>query len=289
VETVIVNKGDENYPKRLLDLAIPPERLYCRGRLELLTLPAVAVVGTRDCTRYGVSVAKELSKQCVENGICVISGGASGIDTAAHSGALEIVGGSAGTISVLGNGHNHCYPTENWELQKQIEREGLVISEFPADFPANKQTFPQRNRIVAALSNAVVVVEADIKSGTMITVGVAKKIKRQVFAVPGSIKCYASNGPNDLIKNQTAQILTRFDDILHFFGSTKQKGRVEKTTLQIGMDEKNVLDILGKDEVHLDEILEKCGMPTQSLMTLLTDMELAGLIEKLPANYVVAK
>jgi DNA processing protein len=336
METVVIKKGDPNYPKCLLDLSQPPEQLYCRGRLELLTRPAVAIVGTRDCTRYGVSVAREIAKKCVENGIAVISGGAAGIDTAAHSGAMEALSemsgrnggvnmsaagtvsptGSmpadtnslrgaasfagavspvgkvslAGTISVLGNGLNHCYPTENWELQKQIESEGLLISEYPDDFPANKQTFPQRNRIVAGLSNAVLVVEADFKSGTMITVRVAKKIKREVFAVPGSIKSYASNGANDLIKSKTAKMLTGFDDILQFFRMQTGENKTDiKPVLQLSFEEKNILDIIRKDEVHLDELLEKCKMPTHALMTLLTDMELSGLIEKLPANYIVAK
>ncbi|MDR1917719.1 MAG: DNA-protecting protein DprA [Christensenellaceae bacterium] len=312
METVIIKINDPNYPKRLLDLPQPPEQLYCRGRLELLNRPAVAIVGTRDCTRYGVAVAKEIAEKCVANGIVVISGGASGIDTSAHLGALQIMGGeslpntkytptshlgalqitggAAGTISVLGNGLDHCYPTENWEMQKQIEREGLLISEYTNNLHANKETFPQRNRIVAGLADAVVVVECDFKSGTMITVRVAKQIEREIFAVAGSIKSYASNGPNNLIKNEIAKIVTCPEDILDYFHikTTDGQNKTEKP-LQIGIDEKNVLDVLGRDEVHLDELIEKCGMPVHALMTLLTDMELSGLIQKLPGNYVVAK
>jgi DNA processing protein len=289
METVIIKQGAPNYPKCLLDLPRPPKQLYCRGRLELLTRPAVAIVGTRDCTRYGVMVAKEIAKECVANGIVVISGGASGIDTAAHTGALEITGGAAGTISVLGNGLNYCYPVENWEMQKQTEHYGLVISEYPDDFHANKETFPQRNRIVAGLAGAVVVVEADIKSGTMITVRAAKRIKRAIFAVPGSIKSYTSNGPNSLIKNKTAKIVTCPDDILSYFRVKTAGKTIAAQPIKINADEKIVLDILGRDEVHLDELIEKCGMPVHALMTLLTNMELSGLVEKLPANYIVAK
>jgi DNA processing protein len=146
---------------------------------------------------------------------------------------------------------------------------------------------------VAGLSNAVVVVEADMASGTMITVGVAKKIKREVFAVAGSINSYASNAPNNLIKTQTARIITKIDDILDFFvgkqsGERETGGRGNAPT-QISMDEKHILDILSRDEVHLDELLERCGLPINALMSLLTKMELSGLIEKLPQNFIVAK
>lgn len=290
METFVIRKGDADYPKCLLDLPQPPQQLYCRGRKELLTRPAVAIVGTRDCTRYGLSVAKETARRCAEYGIAVISGGAAGIDTAAHMGALEVKGTPAETICVLGNGLGQCYPAENWEMQKQIEADGLLLSEYPDDFPANKQTFPQRNRIVAALSRAVVVVEADHRSGTMITVRAAKRIKREVFAVPGSIKSYASNGPNALIKNKTAKIITDIDDILDFFRvkSTENDGR-KPAVVQISMEEKNILDILGRDEVEIDELALLCGLPIHTLMTTLTNMELAGLIEKLPGNIIASK
>jgi DNA processing protein len=289
METFVIKKGGADYPKCLLDLPQPPQQLYCRGRKELLTRPAVAIVGTRDCTRYGVFVAKETARRCAESGITVISGGAAGIDTAGHMGALEVKGG-AGTICVLGNGLNQCYPAENWGMQKQIEADGLVISEYPDDFPANKQTFPQRNRIVAALSRAVVVAEADYGSGTMITVKAAKKMNRQVFAVPGNINSYASNGANALIKNKTAEIMTGVDDILDFFRvkGTKEGGE-KSVSVQISMDEKNILDILGRGEAEIDELTLRCGLPIHTLMTTLTNMELSGLIEKLPGNIIAAK
>lgn len=288
--TFVIKKGDADYPRCLLDLPQPPKQLYCRGRRELLLRPAVAVVGTRDCTRYGTKVAADIAKSCAAAGVAVISGGAAGIDTAAHTGALAAGNAIAGTICVLGNGLNQCYPAENWEMQKQMEVDGLVISEYPDDFAANKQTFPQRNRIVAALSRAVVVAEADRNSGTMITVRVAKKIGRTVFAVPGGINSYASNGPNDLIKNGTAKIVTGVNDILEFFKMKGvDNGGEPPAPVQISMDEKNILDILSRDEMEIDELLDKCGLPVHALMMTLTNMELSGLIEKLPGNIVVAK
>jgi DNA processing protein len=285
----LIKRGGPEYPHCLLDLPNPPEQLYARGRLELLTRPAVAIVGTRDCTRYGTGVAKELAKTLAENGICVVSGLAGGIDTAAHIGALDAGSSFGGTIAVLGNGFDYSYPVENYELQQRIGRAGLLLTEYPPDFHGNKETFPQRNRIVAALSRAVAVIEADVKSGTMITVRIAKKLKREVFAVPGSILSYASRGTNKLIKEKTARILTDEDEILKYMGSAAKGGDGGKPVIiQIGMDEKTVLDILGQDEVHMDELIEKSKLEVNNLMTLLTNMELSGLIEKLPGNMVTA-
>ncbi len=278
----IIRKDDIEYPRGLLDLTSPPRQLYALGNLELLTRPAVSIVGTRLCSRYGTMVAEELAGKCADNGICVISGLADGIDTAAHIGAKNC------TIAVLGNGLDCYYPISNKNLQDQIGKNGLLLSEYPIGFRGDKGSFPQRNRIVAALARCVVAVEADIKSGTFITVKLAKKLGRDIFAVPGNITSSVSQGTNKLIKDKDAVMLSSTDDIIKYFGkNASQKEKVP--SIQLDFNEKAILDIIKNDEIHIDEIIEKSGFSVPMLSTLLTNMEMTGLIEKLPGNIIVAK
>jgi DNA processing protein len=288
---LIIKQGDPDYPSCLLELSDPPKQLYCRGNISLLTCPAVAIVGTRDCTRYGNSVTVDLAKHCAENGICVVSGLADGIDTAAHTGAKQH------TIAVLGNGLDVYYPASNRDLQDFIAQYGLLITEYENNFHGNLQTFPQRNRIIAALSSAVAVTEADIKSGTMHTVRFAQKLHRDIFAVPGQINSYASRGTNKLIKDKTAVMLTSSADLTDYFGKFPVKQLNTQTPAgfntpkfrSVSMDEKTILDILKHDEVHFDELCGKSSFPIAALSALLTQMELSGLIEKLPMNLYTGK
>lgn len=278
----IIKRGDSEYPRSLLALKHPPALLYAKGNIELLTRPMVSVVGTRDCTRYGLMVAKELGEQCASAGICVVSGLAEGIDAAAHRGAM------GNTIAVLGNGLDCYYPVINKELQDEIAEHGLLLSEYPLGYHGDKTTFPQRNRIVAALGRVVVAVEADKHSGTLITVRAAQALAKQIFAVPGNINCYASQGTNDLIAKGVAKMLTAPTDVLACFGSA-ETAKDETNTRQVTFEQKNILDILKTDEVHIDDIIVASGLPVPELSTLLTNMEMIGLIEKLPGNCYVAK
>ncbi|MBQ7973621.1 MAG: DNA-processing protein DprA, partial [Clostridia bacterium] len=207
-EIKIIRLGDVNYPHALMDLKDPPKQLYVKGDLNLLNRPLISIVGTRDCTRYGLMVAKDLAAQCVAAGFAVVSGLAEGIDAAAHQGAKEA------TIAVLGNGVDVYYPAANKDLQDEIAMRGLLISEYPPKLHGGKTTFPQRNRIVAALGTAVIAVEADLRSGTLITVKMANALSRKVFAVPGNINCYASQGTNALIANQNAKMVTSVSDLV---------------------------------------------------------------------------
>lgn len=279
----IIKQGDIEYPRALLDLKNPPKQLYVKGNIQLLTRSMVSIVGTRDCTRYGLTVAKELGEKCAAAKICVVSGLAEGIDTAAHTGAKGC------TIAVLGNGLDCYYPISNKDLQDEIAATGLLISEYPLGVHGDKTTFPQRNRIVAALGQAVVAVEADKKSGTLITVGAAKQLHREIFAVPGNINCYASQGTNSLIANKTARMLTSTDEIVAYFGGATHVQPAKTPAKQITFEQKIILDIMKTDEVHVDELLEQSGFAVPQLSTLLTNMEMIGLIEKLPGNYFVAK
>ncbi|MCM1404215.1 MAG: DNA-processing protein DprA [Prevotella sp.] len=279
----IVRQGDAHYPRALMDLKDPPKQLYLKGNLDLLYRPLVSIVGTRDCTRYGIMVAKDIAAQCVAAGFTVVSGLAEGIDTAAHQGA------NGTTIAVLGNGFNHYYPQANKSLQEEIGTTGLLISEYPPELHGDKTTFPQRNRIVAALGQAVIAVEADSHSGTLITVKMAQTINRDVYAVPGNINCYASQGTNALIANHNAQMVTSATDLVKALTGRVSKAAAATAVKQISMEQQNILNLLKTDEVHFDDLVIDSGLSVAQVSTLLTNMEMIGLIEKLPGNYFVAK
>ena len=281
-EIQVIRLDDALYPRALKDLKDPPKQIYVKGNLSLLNRPMVSIVGTRDCTRYGLMIAKDIAAQCVTAGFVVVSGLAEGIDTAAHQGGKEA------TIAVLGNGIDVYYPAINKDLQDEISLQGLLISEYPPTLHGGKTTFPQRNRIVAALAQAVIAVEADLRSGTLITVKMANALNRPVYAVPGNINCYASQGTNDLIAKGQAKMITSVSDLITALtGTIATKVTVKQK--QITMEQQNILNILKSDEVHFDDIVMESGLTVPQLSTLLTNMEMIGLIEKLPGNYFVTK
>jgi len=286
-------KSDE-YPEALFDLGAPPIVLFCKGNIDLLKKPAVSIVGMRKCTRYGRDVATKFGQEFASRDIVVVSGLAEGIDTWAHVGAVnhaKAKGEKAlNTIAVLGTGLNVYFPSSNRELQKQIGEHGLVISEYLPNTPSARFTFPHRNRIVAALGKAVVIVEADLKSGTMITREWALELGRDVYAVPGMITSITSRGTNAIIKEAQCSIVTDVGDILHSYGVVKstRESNAKSKFVQLSFDEKIIIDILGGDEIHFDEIVEKSKMNVKVLTTLLTNMEMSGLIEKLAGNQYAA-
>ena len=281
-EIQIIRQGDVLYPRGLMDLKDPPKQIYVKGKLNLLDRPMVAIVGTRDCTRYGLMIAKDIAAHCVEAGFVVVSGLAEGIDTAAHQGGKEA------TIAVLGNGIDVYYPAINKDLQDEISLQGLLISEYPPTLHGGKTTFPQRNRIVAALAQAVIAVEADLRSGTLITVKMANELRRGVYAVPGNINSYASQGTNNLIAKGQAEMVASIPELISTLtGKIAPRAVVEKK--QISLEQQSILNILKSDEVHFDDLVIESGLTVPQLSTLLTNMEMIGLIEKLPGNYFVTK
>lgn len=326
---VVVTQKSANYPQRLLRLDVPPIALYCRGNLELLARPMVAMVGTRDCTEYGATAARQFAAEFARRGLVVISGLADGIDTASHLGVFDSVGGLKGvnsaifsggmsdipqdivpTIGVLGNGLNVFYPKGNRDLQKEMFERALVISEYVPNGPTTKYTFPWRNRIVAVLAQAVVIVEADIKSGTMITATWAGDLGVDVYAIPGLITSQVSRGTHHLIRDG-ATLATCAKDVLDgSFGGLAQwvtnddvGGEVGKSNvgdagmnsgvvgkpvaarlLQLGFEENIVVGLVKKGEVHFDDLVSALGTKPSKVNTLLVNMELAGLIRKLPGN-----
>jgi len=282
-DIIILTPESPQWPKTLNNLMNPPKVLFAKGNLDLLSKPAVAIVGTRDCTRYGLQVAENFGKQLGKMGIVTISGLAYGIDKAAHTGAFP------NTIAVLGNGVNVYFPAFNRKLQDDIAANGgLLLSEYEPNTVSTRYYFPQRNRIIAALAQAVIVVEADLKSGALITKNYALELGLDVFAVPGPITSHASRGTNRIIKDAQCAIITDIQDVLDCFGLTVKDEKAKSVT-QISFEAKTIIDLLRPGELHFDDLITATRLRPQNLTTLLTNMELDGLIEKLAGNMYVSK
>lgn len=212
----MLEKEDIRYPDLLRQIPEPPKQLYCIGNLELLKMPAAALVGSRKCSEYGKQVAMNLGKTLAQAGAAVVSGMAKGIDSFGQLGTLK-AGGK--TIAVLGCGVDICYPAENRKLYDQIASEGLIVSEYPPGTVPMPYMFPQRNRIIAGLSRVVTVVEAGRDSGALITAGLAEDFGREVYAVPGNITSMWSLGTNKLIADGAIPVVV-LDDVVRAMGLT---------------------------------------------------------------------
>ena len=213
---IVLEKEDIRYPDLLRQIPEPPKQLYCIGNLELLKMPAAALVGSRKCSEYGKQVAMNLGKTLAQAGAAVVSGMAKGIDSFGQLGTLK-AGGK--TIAVLGCGVDICYPAENRKLYDQIASEGLIVSEYPPGTAPMPYMFPQRNRIIAGLSRVVTVVEAGRDSGALITAGLAEDFGREVYAVPGNITSMWSLGTNKLIADGAIPVVV-LDDVVRAMGLT---------------------------------------------------------------------
>ena len=284
--TDFVTRRDGYYPKLLRQIDSAPIGLYRKGGYDF-SLPSVAIVGSRRTTLYGQSVAKKLGADLARLGFCVVSGLARGIDTAAHGGALS-VGGK--TVAVLGNGIDIIYPAENLNLYRQIAETGAVLSEFPFTRRADKQSFAMRNRIVAGICDAVVVVESDVSGGSMITARFAGEQGRLIFAVPGRIDQATSAGCHQLIRDG-ATLLTGVDDILselNYLDGLRPAAIPEKTeggtalaAANLTADEKQVYACFGGGAiVSIDAVSAQTGLPTAQLSATLMMLELKRLIAK---------
>lgn len=275
--------SDENYPKRLKELYDRPNILYYKGRLPDEKAKAVAVVGSRNCSEYGRSVAAELGRRLGAAGASVISGLALGIDGEAHRGAVM---GGGRTYGVLAGGADICYPACNFNIYMDIQRDGGVISEFSAGTPTRAGMFPLRNRIISGLSDAVVVVEAGRKSGTLITVAQALEQNRQVYAVPGRLGDPDSAGCNRLI-SEGAQIITDIDSLMGELGLCEgTSGKNKKNNLLLATDEKMLYSqLLDFNPKSLDTLAGSCGLPPERIFSALVELELKGLIRETAKNF----
>lgn len=279
-----VTRQDEAYPNALNDVSDAPPTLYIKGCLELTCDKPLGIVGTRRPSYDGRKAAGEFSKTLAQNGITVVSGLARGIDTCAHTGCLE-AGGH--TIAVLGNGLASVYPPENEALEKRIlDSGGSIVSELPPEEPPSRWTFPARNRIIAALSHAVLVVEGDIKSGAMITATCALDLGREVFAIPGSIYNSVASGTNRLIQSGASPALDPFDilEAMRWGGRPAEKTLVKNKKPEMDENEAKIYDILKNECLSFEEIQNLSGFPVSELNSYLTMMLLRSIIIKLPGN-----
>jgi DNA processing protein len=274
-----VSYTDESYPANLKKLAHMPPVLFTRGEVRPEDETAAAVVGTRLPSHYGRQVAEKLGRDLVQHGVTVVSGLARGVDTFAHKGALA---GGGRTVAVLGCGIDVCYPPENRRLYEAIAAGGAVLSEFSLGVEPLAMNFPKRNRIVSGLSRAVVAVEAGEKSGVLNTVAWATDQGRAVFAVPGNITSQQSLGINRLLKDGARPLLS-VDDVLQELGVAKRAE--ERSKVEVAAEERPVMEFLSAEPAHVDEICEGLGMPMASLLSVLMQLEIKGLVRQLPGKY----
>lgn len=283
-----VPQHDESFPSFLKEIYDTPIGLYWHGSLKKINIPCVAIVGTRRCTIYGKSFARKLAHDLASNGICVVSGLARGIDTNAHEGALE---GGGSTIAVLGNGMDIIYPPENKNLYSRITENGAIISEFPYGRRGDRQTFPMRNRIIAGLCQAIVIVESDISGGSMITAKFAEEQNRLVFALPGRIDQKFSRGCNQLIRDG-AILVTGAEDIvesllpqielplLSLSQPCKSTIRSEQSR-KLSENETLVYKFISENShVSTEQILKQLSISPSSLSTSLISLEIDNLIAR---------
>lgn len=258
------------FPERLREIPDSPSCIYCKGRLPEKDEHTVGIIGARDGTDYGKAVARKLAGELSEYGISIISGMAYGIDSAAHLGALEAKGR---TYAVLGCGVNICYPSVNYRLYQKIMEKGGIISEYAPGVPPLPHHFVERNRLIAGLSDILLVVEAKEKSGTFITIDRALEQGKQVFAVPGRITDSLSKGCNKLIREGAAVCLGK-EDILECFSIDSEKENTRRPSLE--GEERMVFEALDLEKKHVDLLSRELSMPLKNLYAILLHLELAG-------------
>lgn len=281
----VITLIDDDYPPLLKEIPDPPLALHFRGDRTLLARTAIAMVGSRRASPYGVNVATHLARQLVSAGVVIVSGLARGIDAAAHCAALD---GGGTTIAVLGTGIDVIYPRSNHRLFRRIAGHGLILSEFPPGAPPKPEHFPIRNRLISGLSKGTVIVEATRRSGSLITARMAAEQNRDVFAVPGSIFSPGSEGPHRLVQ-YGAKLVHDANDVLEELPGYLRAAQLPEAVPDSPLRE--VLAVLTREEAsHIDALAQKLGQATGAVAESLLQLELGGWIRALPgARYVRVK
>jgi DNA processing protein len=287
----VVTLADPDYPTLLREIADPPPLLFVRGVKSVLTQPQIAVVGSRNPTATGCENAHHFAQTLAHAGLVITSGLALGIDACAHRGALDAQGA---TIAVAATGLDRVYPSRHRELAHEIAETGALVSEFPLGSPPRRDHFPRRNRIISGMSTGVVVVEAALQSGSLITARLAAEQGREVFAIPGSIHSPLARGCHALIR-QGAKLVETARDILEELGplvgaqDREKAGRANQNDAPNSLsNEKHeyapILAHLGHDPVDIDTLVERSGLTPEAISSMLLQMELYGLIETCPGG-----
>ena len=283
-DATLVTLGDATYPARLRQIPDPPLTLAVRGTLVDPDEPAVAVVGTRRASEYGRRLADEIARGLAQAGITVVSGLAAGIDAAAHRGALA-AGGR--TIAVLGTGIDRVYPSWHADLARAIAAQGSLVSEFACGVEPRPHHFPRRNRVISGLSLGTVVIEAAEQSGSLITAAFAVQQNRQVYAVPGPLGVAGHRGPHRLIQ-EGARLLTRVEDIVDDLAPQLRPRLVARRAAAVAATltapEQRVLDALGAEGRHIDDVIRAVAMSPGPALELLLALELRGVVKQLPGK-----
>lgn len=272
----LLTLADDDYPRSLLEIADPPPLLYLKGRGELLQREAIAIVGSRNATPQGVSTAEAFAQELSGNGFTIVSGLALGIDAAAHNGGLQA---DASSIAVVATGLDTVYPARNRSLAHQLSQRGLLVSEFALGTRPLAGNFPRRNRLISGLSRGVLVVEAAIKSGSLITARCAVEQGREVFAIPGSVHSPVSRGCHALIK-QGAKLVETATDVLEEFGRT-QITQMTASAKPASCKYPELLHAIGFDPVDLDSICARSGLTAEKASAMLLELELEGTVVRL--------
>lgn len=273
----VLTWDDDDYPHRLKEIAQPPPVLYVRGNFIPDDEWAVAIVGTRRITHYGRQVTEELATTLGRAGVTVVSGLARGVDGVAHQMALKSGGR---TLAVLGSGVDRIYPPEHARLAEQIIAQGAVISDYPPGTPPEAQNFPPRNRIISGLAIAVVVTEAGLESGALITTQFAAEQGRDVFAVPGSILAPHCRGSNILIRDGARPLLSAQDVLEALDLNAVVEHRTARSVLPADPIEAQLYDVLGMEPLHVDDVCIKTEMPIEKVTAVLALMELKGMVRQ---------
>jgi len=283
----LIAAGSPEFPQGLQNIPDPPMMLYVRGELLPRDALAIGLVGSRHCTHYGMRTAERLAASLARIGFTIVSGLARGIDRLAHQGALD-AGGR--TIAVLASGVGNIYPPEHVDLSEKVTKAGALVSEVPTSFEPMAGLFPQRNRIISGLSLGVIVVEAAMRSGALITARHAKEQNREVFAVPGPVDSLASRGCHALLRDGATLVETA-EDVLDALGPLMNEIKPSPETsvrhpleLMLNELERKLLDLIGSESVSPDELVARSQLVAPQVLSALSVLEMRRLVRRLPGN-----